>query len=178
MTERKFEPGDLPQVMAVYHDAVHTLAAPFYAKEQLDSWAPPNAKMDRWKERLAPLQTIVTEHEGFVVGFASYNTAGHLDLLFVDPRFARRGVATRLCSWVENELRTGGVSRIFTEASLAARIFFERIGFRVVAEETVECRGSHLRRYAMDKIITSPNNSTEPTTASGTTAAGHPWRQP
>ena len=157
MTERRYAPTDLPQIMTVYREAIHTLAAPFYAREQLDAWAPPDQMVDRWEQRMAQVRTIVIEDEGMIAGFASYDLVGHLDLLFVHPRFARRGVATRLCAAVERELRAAGVSRIFTEASLAARVFFERNGFRVVAEESVECRGAYLRRYAMDKEISSPN---------------------
>jgi putative acetyltransferase len=153
MTERRYEPTDLPQIMTVYREAIHTLAAPFYAREQLDAWAPQDQKVDRWEQRMAQVRTIVLEDEGRIAGFASYDSVGHLDLLFVHPRYARRGVATRLCAAVEHELRAIGVSRIFTEASLAARAFFERSGFRVVAEESVECRGAYLRRYAMDKEI-------------------------
>jgi putative acetyltransferase len=153
MIARRYEPTDLPQIMTVYREAIHTLAAPFYTKEQLDAWAPPDQRVDRWEQRLTQVRTIVIEDDGTIAGFASHDLAGHLDLLFVHPRFARRGVATRLCAAVEHELRVAGVSRIFTEASLAARAFFERNGFRVVREESVECRGAYLRRYAMDKEI-------------------------
>ena len=157
MIVREYSSTDLPQIMSTYHEAVHTLAAPFYAKEQLDAWAPPNQDSNLWEQRLAGLRTIVSEEGGLIAGFASFDLAGHLDLLFVNPRFARRGVATRLCTAVEQDLRIAGVSRIFTEASLAARAFFDRSGFRVVAEETVECRRAYLRRYAMDKIIDPPH---------------------
>jgi putative acetyltransferase len=45
------------------------------------------------------------------------------------------------------------VSRVFTEASLAARPFLERCGFEVDYEEFVECRGAQLRRFVMHKHI-------------------------
>jgi putative acetyltransferase len=173
MTERQYTPADLPQIMAVYHEAIHTLAAPFYAKEQLDAWAPQDQKVDCWQERMAQVRTRVIEDEGLMAGFVSYDLTGHLDLLFVHPRFARRGVATRLCVAVEQELRAAGVARIFTEASLAARVFFERIGFRVIAEEAVECRGVPLRRYAMEKQSNPPSPP-----PAGTTSAGQPTRRP
>jgi putative acetyltransferase len=155
MTERGYQAADLPQIMTIYHDAIHILAAPFYSKDQLGAWAPQDQELDRWEQRLAHVRTVVIEDEGMIAGFASYDLAGHLDLLFVHPRCARRGVATRLCAAVERELRAAGVSRIFTEGSLAARAFFEQIGFRVTAEESVACRGVYLCRYAMEKQIPS-----------------------
>jgi len=139
--------------MAVYRASIHALAATFYTAEQLEAWAPQKMDARRWQERLAKVHTIVTEHEGTLTGFASYETNGHLDLLFTHPAFARQGVATRLCRRVEAAMIGAGVSRIFTEASLAARPFFEHRGFVVDHEELVECQGAHLRRFAMHKNL-------------------------
>ena len=153
VNERPYEPSDLGQVIALYGASIHSLAAPFYTPEQLAAWAPANPDVGRWQQRLAPLHTIVAEQDGVIIGFASYELNGHFDLLFTHPAFARQGVATRLYRHVESALRAAGVARVFTEASLAARPFFERCGFRVDAEQVVECRGAQLRRYAMHKQI-------------------------
>jgi putative acetyltransferase len=153
MHERPYEPADLPQVIEVYGSAIHMLAAPFYAPEQLAAWAPRNPDVERWRQRLAPVTTAVAAQDDVIVGFVSYALDGHLDLLFVRPGFARRGVATKLYHHVESALRAARVPRVFTEASLAARPFFEHVGFHVDAEELVEIRGIKLRRYAMHKQL-------------------------
>jgi len=153
VNERPYETSDLEQVIAVYRASIHLLAAPFYTAEQLEAWAPQKMDAGRWEERLAKVHTIVAEHEGMIAGFASYEHNGHLDLLFTHPSFARQGVATRLYGRVESAMIAAGVSRVFTEASLAARPFFERCGFEVDYEEFTECRGAQLRRYAMHKHI-------------------------
>jgi putative acetyltransferase len=151
MKLRSYCSSDLEQVMSVYHDAVHVLAAPFYNEEQRAAWAPAISNPDRWRERLSRVRTIVMDAEGVIAGFASYEANGHLDLLFTRPQFARRGVASRLCDSVESSLAQAGVRRLFTEASLAAREFFQSRGFRILHEEKVECRGLKLTRYAMEK---------------------------
>jgi putative acetyltransferase len=153
MEVRSYSPSDLPQIIEIYHDAVHVLAAPFYSPEQLAAWARPQSEATRWQERLAPLKTLVMDAEGVIAGFASYELNGHLDLLFTRPRFARKGVANRLCERVEKSLAEAGVQRIYTEASLAARAFFESRNFRVLHAEMVDCRGVELKRFAMEKQI-------------------------
>ncbi len=140
----------------MYHAAIHTLAAPHYTAEQLAAWAPPNPDVNKWRDRLATLQTLVAERDGVVAGFASYELNGHLFLLFTHPSFARQGVATKLLREVESALRAAGVLKVFTEASLAGRPFFESSGFEVGPEELVACRGLYLRRYAMHKHIGAP----------------------
>lgn len=154
MSERPYQPSDLPCIAATYKASIHTLAAPYYSPEQLAAWAPLEVPdLARWELRIAPLHTIVSEADGIVAGFASYTDDGYLDLLFVHPDYARRGVATRLCARVEAALRAGGATRVFTHASLAARPFFDRQGFHRDAEECVECRGTYLRRFAMHKSL-------------------------
>src|SRR5215467_11509148 len=102
MKVRPYVDSDLEQVMAVYHDAVHVLAAPFYNEQQLAAWAPDKMNPSRWRERLSPLRILVMDADGVVAGFAAYDIGGHLDLLFTRPRFARKGVASRLCESVES----------------------------------------------------------------------------
>lgn len=158
LIERPYEPTDLEQIITLFGKSIRALAAPFYTAEQLAAWSPLKPDVERWRQRLAPLHTIVAEQNGVIAGFASYELNGHLDLLFTHPGFARQGVATGLVRHVELALRGVAVSKIFTEASLAARPFFERCGFRVDAEELIECRGVQLRRYAMHKQILEDQN--------------------
>ena len=153
MIERDYSESDLHSVIDVYQSAIHSLAAGFYTKRELEAWAPLAPDVRRWKERLAPLRTVVADVGGTIVGFVSYEADGHLDFLFTHPRYARQGIATRLCRQVEASLIAAGIARIFTESSLAALPFFERSGFRIDAEEFVECRGVQLRRYRMHKVI-------------------------
>lgn len=139
--------------METYTASIRTLAAPYYTPEQLAAWAPVPPDPVRWQERLARLHTLVAESDGVLAGFASYTLDGYLDFLFTHPDFARRGVASRLYHRVESALHAVKVRRVSAHVSLAARPFFERHGFHVEREESVECRGAYLRRFAMHKQL-------------------------
>lgn len=153
MKERPYESTDLPGVIDIYTISIRTLAASYYTPDQIDAWAPVPPDAARWQERLSLLNTLVAESNGVLAGFASYTHEGYLDFLFTHPTFARRGVATRLYQHVESALRALSVARVTTHASLAARPFFDRLGFQVDTEECVECRGAYLRRFAMHKQL-------------------------
>jgi putative acetyltransferase len=152
---RPFQPPDLEQVIGVYRAAIHTLAAPFYTAEELSAWVPQQMDADKWRQRLASVRAIVAEEGGAVAGFLTYDLTGHIDMLFIHPRFARQGLATRLYLDAEGELRKAPISTVFAEASRAGRPFFERQGFQVDAEEFSECRGQKLHRLRMSKKIGS-----------------------
>nr|WP_232630084.1 GNAT family N-acetyltransferase [Methylobacterium sp. Leaf118] len=72
------------------------------------------------------------------------------------PGFGRRGVARALVAAAEAHAVALGLDGLTTEASLTARPFFEAVGFRVLAEETVERGGQRFRRYRMRKDGLTP----------------------
>jgi putative acetyltransferase len=153
LNERPYKLTDLPRVIEIFTVSVHVLGAPFYSREQIHAWAPLKPDIAQWHERLVSLQTVVAERDGAVAGFAAYTNEGYLDFLHTHPNFARRGVATGLYRYVEDKLRLVNLPKASTHSSLAARAFFDRQGFLVDAEENVECRGAHLRRFAMHKPL-------------------------
>jgi hypothetical protein len=88
----------------------------------------------------------VAEIEGVVAGFASYTEAGYVDFLFTHPNFA-------LYHRVGSALLNRVVNTVTMHAGLAARSFFDHDGVQLDAEESVQCRGTQLRRFAMHKSL-------------------------
>jgi ribosomal protein S18 acetylase RimI-like enzyme len=83
-------------------------------------------------EGLAQGRTHIAEHDGSVVGFATWaETAGTMELedLFVDPGYMRRGIATALVSHIAGILRGRGVARLEVTANPHALEFYRAAGF-------------------------------------------------
>jgi putative acetyltransferase len=152
MRLRAYRPADLESVVLLFADSVHTLAHGHYGAVQLAAWAPPPDPSE-WRRRLATLRTLVAEDGRGLAGFLSYRREGRIELLYVAPRSARQGVATRLYVRAEHALLAAGVPEVVTEASLVARPFFERQGFVVAEAETLVRRGVAFRRFAMQKSL-------------------------
>jgi putative acetyltransferase len=106
-----------------------------------------------WRERIANLTLWVAESESRLLGFCGLGASGHVDLLYTNYRFQRQGVARNLYQEVEIEARRRAVQRLFTEASITARHFFENMGFAIIHEQCVEFRGVIFKNYAMEKHI-------------------------
>lgn len=103
----------------------------------------------------------MAEEGGEVVGFAELAGEGHLDMLYVRKDAVGRGVGRRLYRAVEREARARRLGRISTEASITARPFFERQGFRVVRQQTVVVRGVAMTNFAMEKQLPPPDGEGE-----------------
>jgi putative acetyltransferase len=74
-------------------------------------------------------------------------------MLYLRKDAVGRGVGSQLYLALEQVARERGLGRISTEASITARPFFERQGFRVVGEQVVARRGARLTNFAMEKSL-------------------------
>ena len=155
MAIRPYAESDLVPLVSLFTDAVHALAASRYDQAQLDAWAPTLPDLEAWALRFASVSTLVAEVGTERAGFISYESNGHVDLLYTSPAYCRRGVASMLCKHVEAALVANGRTEVFTEASLIARPFFEHHGFRVTEEQSIRLRGAMFRRFGMRKAVGS-----------------------
>jgi putative acetyltransferase len=110
-------------------------------------------------DRLVGFIQMVDDPEAASMHIATPTTtlkSAYLDLLFVHADYQRRGIAAALYSHAEAQAQQYGVQHVWTQASLTARPFFERVGFVVIAEQTVR---SSVRadvtftNYRMEKLL-------------------------
>lgn len=148
---RSYRPDDLDAAIAIFLGAVRESAARDYDPAQIDAWA--RVDPEKWAARRNNRPTWIAELGAKPVGFADLEPDGHLDMMYVHPAHQRMGIATALLSRVETAARGQGLSRIFTEASITARPFFESRGFRLLAAQTVALRGQSFVNFRMEKLL-------------------------
>ncbi len=148
---RPYRPSDLDDVIAIFLAAIRETAARDYAPAQIDAWA--QADRDGWQAARLSRPTWVAVAGDRPAGFSDLTPDGYLDMMFVHPGQQRRGVASALLRTVEQAAGDQGLDRIFTDSSITARPFFERRGFQLVAERTVEKRGQTFTNFRMSKPL-------------------------
>ena len=155
MKIRAYRPGDATRMEDIFRRAVHRIGSTFYSEDQVAAWGGPRVTA----ERLDALYndgraTFIAEDEtGCAIAFCDLEADGHIDMLYCDPAFARRGIATGLLAAAEETARAQGTTRLFTEASEAARPVFERAGFTVLHRRDLEIDGVAIHNWAMVKRL-------------------------
>jgi putative acetyltransferase len=150
---RPYAAADLEPLIALFRTSVRHLAGGDYTLGQVLAWAPDDIDPDGWRARLAASSTWVAAADGRMAGFISLEWDGHIDLLYIHPDFQSRGVASMLLWRLEASAEARGLVRLFTEASITAKPFFERRGFRVIAAQTVLRRGQALANFRMERRL-------------------------
>jgi len=148
MELREYRPEDCEAITRLFYDTVHTVNRPDYAPAQLDAWADGSPDLDAWNRSLQEHFSLVALEGEELVGFADMAADGYLDRLYVHKDYQGQGIATALCNRLEQTV----AGTIVTHASITARPFFEKRGYRVVKEQQVERRGIRLTNFVMEKI--------------------------
>ncbi len=153
MTIRPYQDNDLASLAALFTETVHQVNRRDYSPKQITAWAPQPPDLDYWRQRITGLSIWVAESNGTLAGFCGLGKHGHVDLFYVDYRFQHQGIARQLYQELESAAWRNGLRRLFTEASLTARPFFERMGFGNSRPQFIEFRGVMFENIAMEKQI-------------------------
>ncbi len=96
---------------------------------------------------------MICELDKQIIGFASIDHKNYLDVLFVDPKFHRKGIASSLYKHIENQARKSDLDYIETHSSLVALDFFQRKGFTLIKEQEVQIQDQRLTNYILRKDL-------------------------
>src|SRR6266850_2210318 len=150
---RRYTPGDLAGMIALFRDTVRRINGRDYSQQQVMAWAPDEIDAQQWVRRFANKLVWVADLDGATVGFVEVARDGQIDMLYVHADHQGRGIASRLLRTVEASAHTSGLLRLFTEASITARPFFEHRGFRVIAPQRAIRWAQEFLNYRMDKQL-------------------------
>ena len=126
---RPFQENDAAACAALLYVAVHELTMFYYNTEQRTAWAPEVMSAKIMLERLRGQVVFVAEDQRGLSGFMSLRQPDELDLVYVRPDCAGKGVAALLHDTMIDVVRRSGGSGLWTNASELARRFFEKRGW-------------------------------------------------
>lgn len=148
MIIREYQTSDCKELTKLFYDTVHTVNAKDYTKEQLDAWAKRPLDLKKWNQSLQKHYSLVAVDGGIIVGFGDITCTGYLDRLYVHQAHQGRGIATAICSKLEQAVDADSIT---THASITARPFFEKRGYRVIRKQQVARDGIFLTNYLMER---------------------------
>ena len=88
-----------------------------------------------------------------IAGFGELEPNGHIDCFYCHKNYQRCGVGRQIYQAIETTAVELSVNRLFTEASITAKPFFQHMGFSVVKEQQVTRQGETFINYAMEKLL-------------------------
>ncbi|MBE9013781.1 GNAT family N-acetyltransferase [Pseudanabaenaceae cyanobacterium LEGE 13415] len=153
MLIRLFRPEDAAQIAKLFHDTIREVNIRDYSIAQVQAWSPDDLYFRDWATICAQRFTYIAEEAGLIFGFGELEANGHIDCFYCHKDYQRQGIGQAIYQAIEAKSRELNVDQLFTEASITAKPFFQSLGFTVITEQQVSCRGETFTNYRMEKIL-------------------------
>ena len=153
MKIRKYNTNDCSEIVQLFYNTVHTINAQDYTKKQLDAWATGNVDAAAWDKSFLEHYTVAAEESGIIVGFGDLDCTGYFDKLFVHREYQGIGIATAIANELERYAAENRIDLISVHASITAKPFFEKRGYKTIKEQQVKRDGEELTNFIMEKCL-------------------------
>lgn len=153
LTTLSYSPNKATQIAKLFHQSVHAIDPKYYSAQQKEAWAPSPPDISKWKVRLDKTKPLLAMLNGQVVGFMELEQDGHIDCAYTHPGYQNIGVASALYNCILAQAKAKNIKRLYVEASIVAKPFFERRGFALIQQNTVTLRGQTLSNFSMEKLL-------------------------
>lgn len=148
MKLRKYKTSDCEKLAMLFYQTVHCINSKDYTQTQISAWASGAVDLAAWDKSFKSHYTVVACKNDLIVGFGDIDKNGYLDRLFVHKDYQRQGIASAICEKLENFALH---KKITVFASITAKPFFERRGYRLIREQQVSRDGVLLTNFLMEK---------------------------
>ena len=111
---------------------------------------------------MAKSLTLVATISGEPVGFGALKGADIIDMLYVDPKFARRGIGALLIDALTRLAAGRGAKTLTSEVSDTAREIFEQQGFVAQRRNLIQLDGEWLANTTMVKPLAALDSTRPP----------------
>ena len=150
---RPFLIEDTPLLAEIFRASVEELTVDDYSESQQQAWVAAADDQEELARRLSDQLTLIATLNGSPVGFASLANNETIDLIYVHPAAAGRGVGTMLVDALEKLGLARGARRLTADVSDSAQDFFEKRGFTATQRNTVQRGGEWLTNTTMEKKL-------------------------
>lgn len=150
---RPYLAADTMALRELFAQSIEELTQDDYDEDQRLAWVSSAQDAEEFAARLSGMLTLVVQLDGEYLGFASLKDNTHIDMLFVHPYYASKGVGSTLMSALEAIAAARGTEAVTVDASDTAMAFFERRGFEATQRNSIPLDELWLSNTTMTKRL-------------------------
>jgi putative acetyltransferase len=150
---RKGQPGDLPDIQKLFVETIRSVCSVDYNEEQIKVWTSSVENKERWNHIMSDQVVLLAQSDEKVVGFSSLGNRNYIDLLYVHKDYQGQGIALKLYEAIEEQAIQFEQTALYSDVSITAKPFFEKVGFTVLRKQTVLRQNIELTNFKMVKKV-------------------------
>lgn len=122
---------DIEEAFELVKDVFMEFDAPDYSQEGVNEFINKIIENKEFinKFKMGEQMMIGAFHNNKIIGVLAISTRNHISLVFVDKKYHRMGIATKLVNEIVSRLKSKNIDKIKLNSSPYAIQFYEKIGF-------------------------------------------------
>jgi len=146
---------DIDTICSLMCDSVCELCKDFYTKSELDAFLSNFPKRVYYNELLSDRILIVACEDESILGFAQFDPSqSAVDAIYVRPGHTRKGVGSRLLSYIEDVARSLKKEKMNITVSLNAVSFYENSRYIFQSKSFITCKdGTKFESVTLTKVL-------------------------
>lgn len=136
----------------VYRESIMSLSG-HYKPEVIKAWMGDFCP-DYWDARMKETHVLVADAMGQSVGFIDIDEMGFIDMLYVSPLIAHRGVGTALLTWAHYRATLWNLPELAAIVPKSSVNFFFKNGFRIEQQQQARRGNALIDSLLMTKRLT------------------------
>jgi len=145
--------NDLHAITDLFSTTIVHVNKNHYSPQEIKAWAKGADNIDNWYNRIDNHFFLLAKIDDTLVGMASLDIHGYLDVIYVHKDHQGKKIASTLLKKMETKAREDGHEQITSDVSITAKPFFLHFGYTVIQPQLVLCRGVVLRNYHVSKAL-------------------------
>ncbi len=147
---RKATEADILQLQELYFETITAINSRDYNLQQIRAWSSTADRTESLIKKIREQHFYVAENDDpIIIGFTSLTNSGYLDMMYVHKDFQNKGIAKVLLQKIMEKAKALQISTLETEASITAKPFFEKHGFKIIKEQIVFINEVGLTNFKM-----------------------------
>jgi len=106
-----------------------------------------------WNRSFENKYVFVYEDQSEILGFCELREDGYIDRFYTRADSIGQGVGTFLYMTLESKAKELRLSKLFVDASITAKPFFEKMNFSMIKEKNVSLSGVSFINYLMENQL-------------------------
>ncbi|MEG3638435.1 GNAT family N-acetyltransferase [Magnetococcus sp. PR-3] len=156
MHTRLFKTSDATALCEIFQQAVLQLGPSYYNTEQVRIWVNRTPTPQAMAQRMSDgrFVRVAVDDQNNPIGFMDLEQDGHIDLCYIHPDWARRGVGSTLLHEIEQFALHAHYPKLYSEVSEVGKPFFLRRSFKCLHTRHLCIDGINIHNYALEKPLT------------------------
>lgn len=141
----------LKDIVNLLVNTVHNINKKDYTQNQLNAWVNPNIAFKAWQHRFKKSKPDICISGDKVLGFCEFDK-GYIDCFYVHYQHQGCGVGKLLLNQIFAIAENNKIDTIKVDASITAKTFFEKFGFKQVTENLVKIENQELVNFSLEYL--------------------------